>query len=37
MALAFWNDPVEAGVDTPEDLERVRGILAGKGRPAREV
>jgi 3-deoxy-manno-octulosonate cytidylyltransferase (CMP-KDO synthetase) len=30
IALAFWNDPVEAGVDTPADLERVRGILAGK-------
>ncbi len=29
IALAFWNDPVEAGVDTPADLERVRAILAG--------
>jgi CMP-2-keto-3-deoxyoctulosonic acid synthetase len=22
--VAFWNGPLEAGVDTPEDLERVR-------------
>ncbi|MBK7657922.1 MAG: 3-deoxy-manno-octulosonate cytidylyltransferase [Betaproteobacteria bacterium] len=28
IALAFWNDPVEPGVDTPEDLARVRAILA---------
>ena len=27
IAVAFWNEPVEAGVDTPEDLERVRKIL----------
>jgi 3-deoxy-manno-octulosonate cytidylyltransferase (CMP-KDO synthetase) len=28
VALAFWNDPVEAGVDTAEDLARVRKALA---------
>ena len=27
IAVAFWNEPVEAGVDTPEDLERVRKVL----------
>ncbi|MBL0141764.1 MAG: 3-deoxy-manno-octulosonate cytidylyltransferase [Betaproteobacteria bacterium] len=27
IAVAFWGEPVEAGVDTPEDLERVRKIL----------
>jgi 3-deoxy-manno-octulosonate cytidylyltransferase (CMP-KDO synthetase) len=27
IAVAFWNEPVEAGVDTPEDLERVRRVL----------
>ena len=29
IALAFWSDPVEPGVDTPEDLARVRSVLAG--------
>ena len=28
IAVAFWNEPMEAGVDTPEDLERVRRRLA---------
>ena len=27
IAVAFWSEPVEAGVDTPEDLARVRKIL----------
>jgi 3-deoxy-manno-octulosonate cytidylyltransferase (CMP-KDO synthetase) len=27
IAVAFWNEPVEAGVDTAEDLERVRRKL----------
>jgi 3-deoxy-manno-octulosonate cytidylyltransferase (CMP-KDO synthetase) len=27
IAVAFWDRPMEAGVDTPEDLERVRGKL----------
>ncbi len=27
IAVAFWNEPMEAGVDTAEDLERVRGKL----------
>jgi 3-deoxy-manno-octulosonate cytidylyltransferase (CMP-KDO synthetase) len=27
IAIAFWNEPVEAGVDTQEDLERVRRRL----------
>ena len=27
IAVAFWNDPMEAGVDTHEDLERVRRKL----------
>lgn len=31
IALAVWNRPVEAGVDTPADLERVRARLAGAG------
>ena len=30
IALAFWNEPVEAGVDTREDLERVRRKMGGK-------
>ena len=30
IAVAFWSEPVEAGVDTPEDLARVRKVL---GRP----
>jgi 3-deoxy-manno-octulosonate cytidylyltransferase (CMP-KDO synthetase) len=30
IAVAFWSEPVEAGVDTPEDLARVRKIL-GRG------
>jgi 3-deoxy-manno-octulosonate cytidylyltransferase (CMP-KDO synthetase) len=25
--VAFWNEPLEAGVDTAEDLERVRRKL----------
>ncbi len=29
IAVAFWNGPVEAGVDTREDLERVRRVLGG--------
>lgn len=34
IALAFWNEPVEAGVDTAEDLARVRRVLeAGNSRP----
>ena len=28
IALAHWAQPVEAGVDTPEDLERVRRAFA---------
>jgi 3-deoxy-manno-octulosonate cytidylyltransferase (CMP-KDO synthetase) len=28
IAVARWNAPMEAGVDTPEDLERVRARLA---------
>jgi 3-deoxy-manno-octulosonate cytidylyltransferase (CMP-KDO synthetase) len=28
IAVAFWNEPVEAGVDTAEDLERVRRRLS---------
>jgi 3-deoxy-manno-octulosonate cytidylyltransferase (CMP-KDO synthetase) len=27
IAVAFWNEPMEAGVDTQEDLERVRTKL----------
>jgi len=27
IAIAFWNEAVEAGVDTPEDLQRVRRVL----------
>jgi 3-deoxy-manno-octulosonate cytidylyltransferase (CMP-KDO synthetase) len=27
IAVAFWNEPLEAGVDTREDLERVRRKL----------
>jgi 3-deoxy-manno-octulosonate cytidylyltransferase (CMP-KDO synthetase) len=27
IAVAFWNEPMEAGVDTKEDLERVRKRL----------
>jgi 3-deoxy-manno-octulosonate cytidylyltransferase (CMP-KDO synthetase) len=27
IAVAFWNEPMEAGVDTREDLERVRRKL----------
>ncbi len=27
IAVAFWNEPVEAGVDTQDDLERVRAKL----------
>ncbi len=30
IAVAFWNEPIEAGVDTREDLERVRAKLASK-------
>lgn len=32
IAVAFWDQPAEPGVDTAEDLERVRAIL-GKTRP----
>jgi len=28
IAVAFWDGPMEAGVDTPEDLERVRKRLS---------
>ena len=28
IAIAFWNEAMEAGVDTREDLERVRKILS---------
>ena len=28
IAVARWNEPMEAGVDTREDLERVRARLA---------
>jgi 3-deoxy-manno-octulosonate cytidylyltransferase (CMP-KDO synthetase) len=32
IAVAFWNEPVEPGVDTPEDLERVRrAVEAAEG------
>ena len=27
IAVAFWDEPMEPGVDTPEDLERVRKKL----------
>jgi len=27
ITVAFWDQPMEAGVDTPADLERVRGKL----------
>jgi 3-deoxy-manno-octulosonate cytidylyltransferase (CMP-KDO synthetase) len=27
IAVAFWDGPLEAGVDTPDDLERVRRVL----------
>jgi 3-deoxy-manno-octulosonate cytidylyltransferase (CMP-KDO synthetase) len=27
IAVAFWNEPMDAGVDTQEDLERVRAKL----------
>jgi 3-deoxy-manno-octulosonate cytidylyltransferase (CMP-KDO synthetase) len=27
IAVAFWSEPVEAGVDTPEDLARVRKAI----------
>ena len=30
IAIAFWNAPMEPGVDTAEDLERVRRRLAGR-------
>ena len=30
IAVAFWNEAMEPGVDTQEDLERVRRILQGK-------
>ena len=30
IAVASWNQPMEAGVDTPEDLERVRRRLAAR-------
>ena len=32
IAVASWDRPLDAGVDTPEDLDRVRGIL-GRTRP----
>jgi 3-deoxy-manno-octulosonate cytidylyltransferase (CMP-KDO synthetase) len=32
IAVAFWSEPVEPGVDTRDDLERVRRIL---GKPPR--
>jgi 3-deoxy-manno-octulosonate cytidylyltransferase (CMP-KDO synthetase) len=32
IAVAFWEAPMEPGVDTAEDLERVRAIL-GRTRP----
>ena len=28
IAIAFWNEAMEAGVDTREDLERVRKVLS---------
>jgi 3-deoxy-manno-octulosonate cytidylyltransferase (CMP-KDO synthetase) len=28
IAVAFWDSPMEPGVDTPEDLERVRSRLS---------
>lgn len=31
IVLVFWNEPVEAGVDTPEDLTRVREVLGRTG------
>jgi 3-deoxy-manno-octulosonate cytidylyltransferase (CMP-KDO synthetase) len=31
IAVAFWNAPMEPGVDTAEDLERVRKRLAAGG------
>ncbi len=29
IAVAFWNEAMEPGVDTQEDLERVRRVLTG--------
>ena len=29
IAVAFWDEPMQPGVDTLEDLERVRQVLAG--------
>jgi 3-deoxy-manno-octulosonate cytidylyltransferase (CMP-KDO synthetase) len=29
IAVAFWDEPMEPGVDTPEDLDRVRKKLGG--------
>ncbi len=31
IAIAFWREPVEPGVDTPADLERVRRLLGHAG------
>ena len=30
IAVAFWPAALEPGVDTAEDLDRVRGRLAGR-------
>jgi len=30
IAVAFWTGPIEAGVDTREDLERVRKVLSNR-------
>lgn len=30
IAVALWDGPMEPGVDTAEDLERVRRVLAGR-------
>ena len=29
IAVAIWNEPMQAGVDTQEDLDRVRKVLIG--------
>jgi 3-deoxy-manno-octulosonate cytidylyltransferase (CMP-KDO synthetase) len=35
IAMVFWTGEVHAGVDTPEDLDRVRKVLAPPPKPPR--
>ena len=35
IAVVFWTGPLQAGVDTAEDLARVRGLLEKRGDSAR--